>query len=220
MFIVSQLIHNHLEMNEGASLVRLSSFERLMQKCSPFPDEEQVVEHLQAAVVLQNAWRKYLRDRKLHQGLLCLSEHANIVLNTLDKCFRSPKPSFEICAQMLSEAPFVTSLSSFLSSLYVQIVGYKDPSLKIKNVMARNPRTIASVVLISCHPQEVLLDDTDQLDESQQAYRCMVSARLLLLRTAHFLRTLIAASHPSHNTSSTPLPPSLLQLRQGLAGYR
>ena len=173
---------------------------------------------MQAAVLLQNGWRKYLRQRKLHQSLLCLSEHANVVLNTLESCFRPPKPTFQTCTQLLSETPFVTSLSSFLSFLFLMIVEYKDPSLKIKNVMARNARTIASVVLISCHPQEVLLDDTDQLDESQQAYQCLISARLLLLRTAHFLRTLIAVSRPSHNTSTTT--PSLLQLRQSLAGYR
>ena len=204
-------------MYDGISLVRMSSFERLMQKmqkCTGVDEEE--VEHLQAVMVLQNAWRKCLRQRKLHLSLLCLSEQANIVLNTLDKCFRPPKPSFDMCTQLLSEAPFVTALSTFLSSLYMSIVGYKDPSLKIKNVMARNPRTLSSVILISCHPQEVLLDDTDQLDDSQQAQRCLVSARLLLLRTSHFLRALIAAARVANNTSMM----TMITLRQGLAGYR
>ena len=136
-------------MNDDLTLVRQSSFERLMQKCSPFADQEQDVEHLQAVIVLQNAWRKFLRVHKLHQSLLCLSDQASVVLNTLEKCFRLPKPSFDVCTQMLSEATFVTALGTFLTSLYTSIVGYKDPSLKIKNVMARNPRTIASVVLIS-----------------------------------------------------------------------
>ena len=211
-------------MNEGSSLVRLSSFDRMMNKCGKGSDHNQEVEeHLQAAIVLQSWWLKRLRERKLHQSLLCMKEEAKVVLNTLDHCFRPPKPTFDMCTQLLSESPFVTALGSLLSSLYVSIVGFKDPSLKIKNVMARNPRTIASVVMISCHPQEVLLDDTDQLDDSQQAHQCLVSARLLLLRTSYFLRVLIAASRPANTSNMTMASTrdhSPRLLRQGLAGYR
>ena len=210
-------------MNDGTSLVRLSSFERMMEKCSGLAGQEQEVEHLQAAMVLQSWWSKRLRERKLHQSLLSLSlsDQANIVLNTLDKCFRPPKPTFDMCTQFLAESQFVTALGSFLSTLYISIVGFKDPSLKIKNVMARNPRTIASVVLISCHPQEVLLDDAGQLDDSQQAQRCLITARLLLLRTVHFLRLLVVASRPSNTSNITTLTRDhKLLLRQGLAGYR
>lgn len=151
---------------DGVPLVRMSSFDRLMQQCGgnfSNHNSEAVPTKIQttnASLVIQHWWKKVAQQLKLYQLLTTLASQAGTVLNTLGRFRQSPVPPFHQCTQQLGSNEYMMALSSILNTLPL------DPSLKSKNTMARHPRTLSSCVLIAWHPHEVLLDDADQLDES------------------------------------------------------
>lgn len=149
---------------DGVPLVRMSSFDRLMQRCggedsvsTGYPSKIQTND---ASLTIQHWYKKVLQQLKLRQLLATLAPQAEIVLTTLGRFQRSPVPPFQQCTKQLGSSGYAVALGSILTTLPL------DPMLKTKNAMARHPRTLSSCVLIAWHPHEVLLDDADQLDES------------------------------------------------------
>jgi hypothetical protein len=120
----------------GRDLTRQSSFERMMNLVSAGDiNNQQEVENNKSAYIIQQWYTRQSKFIQVKNNIIESISHVRMIKNSL-VTLRASSGEFSHMQESLSTSSFVTSLTAFLSILPL------DPSLKAKNSLARNPRTI------------------------------------------------------------------------------
>jgi hypothetical protein len=193
----------------GRELTRQSSFERMMNLVSTDGiNNQQEVENNNSAYIIQQWYTRQSKFMQVKNNIKESISHVRMIKNSL-VTIRASSGKFENMQRNLSTPSFVSALTAFLSILPL------DPSLKAKNSLARNPRTIGSAFFIHFFPDEVLLDDEER-DYSWEATESAKAAAMLVRSFDIFVNlcsTLITPSADIDNSVNC-------QLRQAMISYR
>jgi hypothetical protein len=193
----------------GRELTRQSSFERMMNLVSTGDiNNQQEVENNKSAYIIQQWYTRQSKFIQVKNNIIESISHVRMIKNSL-VTLRASSGEFSHMQRNLSTPSFVTSLTAFLSILPL------DPSLKAKNSLARNPRTIGSAFFIHYFPDEVLLDDEER-DYSKEATESSKAAAMLVRSFDVFVNvcsTLLASTADTDNSANC-------MLRQSMISYR
>jgi len=171
-------------------------------------NNQQEVENNKSAYIIQQWYTRQSKFIQVKNNIIESISHVRMIKNSL-VTLRASSGDFSHMQRNLSTPSFVTSLTAFLSILPL------DPSLKAKNSLARNPRTIGSAFFIYYFPDEVLLDDEER-DYSKEATESSKAAAMLVRSFDVFVNacsTLLASTADTDNSANC-------MLRQTMISYR
>jgi hypothetical protein len=227
---------------QGQPLRKQSSFDRLMSTLSTTPTTsprmkndktlisiEDFEKLDKASISIANWWKRIRKLCFLKDAMFKISKESEIVVEMIDDFTlleKSNSFSFDNASEKLSEATFVSSLSTLLRALPKDpIMGSKngikssESICKQQNIMGRSARFISSVIMIKYFPKYVLSSSQDEdgnngVDESPEAKQCFHDA-LSMIRSLRKLMKFISIFSSSPSTKR-----QLNKFQQVLLTYR